>query len=374
MRSIWKGSISFGLVSIAVKVYSATEEKDIAFHQVHREDGGRIKYKRICSIDGEEVPYNDIAKGYELPDGDMVVLTDDDLAELPLTSSREIDVLQFVPLEQVDPIYFNKSYYLEPDPRAAKAYVLLRDTLEKSGRVAVVKVALRRREALATLRVRAGVITLETMLWPDEIRNPEFGFLDEDVDVRPAEIAMANGLVESLSGDFDPADYTDQYRAALESVVEAKIEGRDLVPAPDTTESETSGTVVDLVAALQASIAAVKASKESGSGRRRRLRRRRQEGRGQEADAQGRARQEGSCGPGWHEGCGQVDCCEEGRQGAGCRGHERRRGTEARASPPFGVNGGAFGAQAPPSSTPTSGVRGRRHQRRPTGIWIWSPP
>ena len=225
MRSIWKGSISFGLVSIAVKVYSATEEKDIAFHQVHREDGGRIKYKRICSIDGEEVPYNDIAKGYELPDGDMVVLTDDDLAELPLTSSREIDVLQFVPLEQVDPIYFNKSYYLEPDPRAAKAYVLLRDTLEKSGRVAVVKVALRRREALATLRVRDGVITLETMLWPDEIRNPEFGFLDEDVDVRPAEIAMANGLVESLSGDFNPADYTDQYRAALESVVEAKIEG-----------------------------------------------------------------------------------------------------------------------------------------------------
>jgi len=265
MRSIWKGSISFGLVSIAVKVYSATEEKDIAFHQVHREDGGRIKYKRICSIDGEEVPYNDIAKGYELPDGDMVVLTDDDLAELPLTSSREIDVLQFVPLEQVDPIYFNKSYYLEPDPRAAKAYVLLRDTLEKSGRVAVVKVALRRREALATLRVRAGVITLETMLWPDEIRNPEFGFLDEDVDVRPAEIAMANGLVESLSGDFNPADYTDQYRAALESVVEAKIEGRDLVPAPDTTESEASGTVVDLVAALQASIAAVKASKEGGA-------------------------------------------------------------------------------------------------------------
>src|SRR5665213_626717 len=265
MCSIWKGSISFGLVSIAVKVYSATEEKDIAFHQVHRDDGGRIKYKRICSIDGEEVPYNDIAKGYELPDGDMVVLTDDDLAELPLTSSREIDVLQFVPLEQVDPIYFNKSYYLEPDPRAAKAYVLLRDTLEKSGRVAVVKVALRRREALATLRVRAGVITLETMLWPDEIRNPEFGFLDEDVDVRPAEIAMANGLVESLSGDFNPADYTDQYRAALESVVEAKIEGRDLVPAPDTTESEASGTVVDLVAALQASIAAVKASKEGGA-------------------------------------------------------------------------------------------------------------
>jgi DNA end-binding protein Ku len=260
MRSIWKGSISFGLVSIAVKVYSATEEKDIAFHQVHRDDGGRIKYKRICSIDGEEVAYNDIAKGYELPDGDVVVLTDDDLAELPLTSSREIDVLQFVPLDQVDPIYFNKSYYLEPDARATKAYVLLRDTLEKSGRVAVVKVALRRREALATLRVREGVITLETMLWPDEIRAPEFGFLDETVDVRPQEIAMASSLVDSLSGDFDPSDFTDQYRAALESVVEAKIEGRDLIPAPESSDTGASGTVVDLVAALQASIAAVKAA------------------------------------------------------------------------------------------------------------------
>jgi DNA end-binding protein Ku len=240
MRSIWKGSISFGLVSIAVKLYSATEEKDIAFHQVHRDDGGRIKYKRVCSIDGEEVAYNDIAKGYELPDGDMVVLTDDDLAELPLTSSREIDVLQFVPLEQVDPIYFNKSYYLEPDARAAKAYVLLRDALEASGRVAVVKVALRRREALATLRVREGVLTLETMLWPDEIRAPEFGFLGDDIELRPQEMAMASSLVDSLSGDFDPTEYTDLYRAAIESVVEAKIEGRDLIPAPEQADGGSS--------------------------------------------------------------------------------------------------------------------------------------
>jgi DNA end-binding protein Ku len=265
MRSIWKGSISFGLVSIAVKLYSATEEKDIAFHQVHRDDGGRIKYKRVCSIDGEEIAYNDIAKGYELPDGDMVVLTDDDLAELPLTSNREIDVLQFVPLEQVDPIYFNKAYYLEPDGRAAKAYVLLRDALEASGRVAVVKVALRRREALATLRVREGVLTLETMLWPDEIRAPEFGFLDETVELRPQEMAMASSLVDSLSGDFDPSEYTDLYRAALESVVEAKIEGRDLIPAPEHADSGSSGTVVDLVAALQASIEAAKRGR-SGAG------------------------------------------------------------------------------------------------------------
>jgi DNA end-binding protein Ku len=265
MRSIWKGSISFGLVSIAVKLYSATEEKDVAFHQVHREDAGRIRYKRICSVCGEEVAYNDIAKGYELPDGDVVVLTDDDLAELPLTTSREIDVLQFVPLEQVDPIYFNKSYYLEPESKATKAYVLLRDTLEESGKVAIVKVALRRREALATLRVREGVLTMETMLWPDEVRKPDFGFLDEHPEVRRQELAMAASLVDSLSGDFDPTDYTDQYREALDSLIDAKIEGRDLVPAPDTTETGVSGKVVDLVAALQASIDAAKRGREGGA-------------------------------------------------------------------------------------------------------------
>ena len=265
MRSIWKGSISFGLVSIAVKLYSATEEKDVAFHQVHREDGGRIRYKRVCSICGEEIAYNDIAKGFELPDGDMVVLTDDDLAELPLTTSREIDVLQFVPLEQVDPIYFSKSYYLEPDAKATKAYVLLRDTLEESGKVAIVKVALRRREALATLRVREGVLTMETMLWPDEIREPAFGFLDEKPEVRKQELAMAASLVDSLSGDFDPSEYTDQYREALDSLIDAKVEGRDLVPAPDTAEVPGGGKVVDLVAALQASIDAAKRGRVGGA-------------------------------------------------------------------------------------------------------------
>ena len=265
MRSIWKGSLSFGLVNVPVKLYSATEDHDVPLHQVHDKDGGRIRYKRICSIDGEEVPYNDIAKGFELPDGETVVLTDDDLAELPLTSSREIDVLQFVPLDQVDPIYFAKSYYLEPDARAAKAYVLLRDTLEQSGKVAIVKVAWRRREALATLRVRDGVITMETMLWPDEIRTPDFGFLDELPEVRKQEMAMAASLVESLAGDFDPGDYTDRYREALDSVIEAKIEGRDLVPAPDTTETGGGGKVVDLVAALQASIDAAKRSRGAGS-------------------------------------------------------------------------------------------------------------
>src|ERR671939_796923 len=180
MRAIWKGAVSFGLVSIAVKLFSATEEKDIRFHQVHREDGGRIKYKRVCSVDGEEVGYDDIAKGYDLGGGEMVILTDEDFANLPLSTSRAIDVLEFVPAEQVDPILYNKAYYLEPEGQAAKPYVLLRDALADADRVAIVKVALRQREQLATLRVRDDVLVLNTMLWPDEVRNPDFEFLGDD--------------------------------------------------------------------------------------------------------------------------------------------------------------------------------------------------
>jgi DNA end-binding protein Ku len=259
VRSIWKGAISFGLVTIPVKLYSATEERDVSFHQVHREDGGRIKYKRVCTIDGEEVTYGDIAKGYDLGGGEMVVLTDDDLAGLPLTTSRTIDVLQFVPLEQVDPIYFAKSYYLEPDRTGTKPYALLRDALEESGRVALVKVALRQRETLATLRVRDGVFVLETMLWPDEVRKPDFGFLDEDISVRPQELAMAGSLIETLAGDFDPSQYTDGYREALQAVIDAKVAGREVV-AP--AEPETSGgAVLDLMAALRASVDAAKGKK-----------------------------------------------------------------------------------------------------------------
>ncbi len=262
MRSIWKGSISFGLVTIPVKLFSATEEKDVAFHQVRRSDGSRIKYKRVAAVDGEEVAYGDIAKGYELPDGSTVVLTDADFADLPLTTSRAIDVLQFVPLEQVDPIYFAKSYYLEPEKAGTKPYLLLRDALEQSGRVALVKVALRNREALATLRVRDGVFVLETMLWPDEIRTPEFGFLDEKPDVRPQELAMAASLIETLSGDFDPAAYADSYREALQAVIDAKVAGRQVVQ-PDHAQP-TAGTVVDLMAALRASVAAAKKERAGG--------------------------------------------------------------------------------------------------------------
>ncbi|GAA3233160.1 non-homologous end joining protein Ku [Nonomuraea helvata] len=262
MRSIWKGAISFGLVTIPVKLYSATEQKDVSFHQVHREDGGRIRYKRVCTVDGEEVPYSDIAKGYELASGEMVVLTDEDFEGLPLTTSRRIDVLQFAPAEQIDPIYFAKSYYLEPDAQGAKPYVLLRNALESSGQVAVVKVALRQRESLATLRVRDGVFVLETMLWPDEIRKPDFAFLDEDVEVRPQELKMAESLITTMESDFDASEYHDAYREALQQVIEAKVAGKEVIPPQ---EEEEARPAVDLMAALRASVEAAKREREAGA-------------------------------------------------------------------------------------------------------------
>ncbi|MGZ4664373.1 MAG: non-homologous end joining protein Ku [Frankiaceae bacterium] len=264
MRSMWKGAISFGLVTIPVKLYSATEEKDVAFHQVHRADGGRIRYRRVCQLDGDEVSYGDIAKGYELSTGETVVLTDEDFAELPLKTSKTIDVLQFVPLEQVDPIYFNRAYYLEPDRAGTKPYVLLRDALERSGQVALVKVALRTREQLATLRVRDGVFVLETMLWPDEVRAPSFPFLHEDVEVRPQELSMAGSLIDTLTGDFDPTQFKDEYREALQAVIDAKIEGHEVV-APGPAQEEP-GAVVDLMAALRASVEAAKRGRPGGGG------------------------------------------------------------------------------------------------------------
>jgi DNA end-binding protein Ku len=245
-----------------VKLFSATEEKDIRFHQVHRTDGGRIKYKRTCSVCGEEVSYDDIAKGYDLGGGEMVILTDEDFADLPLSTSRAIDVLQFVPAEQVDPILYNKAYYLEPEGVATKPYLLLRDALTESDRVAIVKVALRQREQLATLRVREGVLVLNTMLWPDEIRAASFDFLDEDVTVRPQELAMASSLIESMAADFKPEEFTDDYRAALQKVIDAKVKGEEVVALPEVEEAPAGA--IDLMAALRASVERAKAARESG--------------------------------------------------------------------------------------------------------------
>lgn len=256
MRAIWKGAVAFGLVNVPVKVYAATGESQVTLHQVHKTDGGRIRYRKVCSIDGEEVAYEDIAKGYETDDGRMVVLTDEDLDQLPLATEREIAVEEFVPAEQVDPIMLGKTYYLEPEKTAAKPYALLREALQQTDRMAVVKVALRQRETMAVLRVRGRVICLQTLLWPDEVRAADFPILDTDVTVRPQEAQMAASLVESLAADFDPSDFSDTYKEALESLIEAKVTSGRTVPVatPTGEEAAEGGEVVDLLSALQRSV------------------------------------------------------------------------------------------------------------------------
>ena len=241
-----------------MKLYSATESKDVSFRQVHAKDGGRIRYQRVCSIDGEEVEYADIAKGYETEDGEMVILTDEDMDSLPAESSREISVEKFVPSEQIDPMLFEKSYYLEPEKTGAKPYALLREALEAADRMALVTVSLRNRMSLAVLRVRDDVIVMQTMMWPDEIRSPDFASVDTS-DAKPAEVKMATMLVDTLAGDFDADEYEDDYREAVAALVKAKIEGGEVKAAPVAKKS--SGEVVDLLAALQRSVDAAKSAR-----------------------------------------------------------------------------------------------------------------
>jgi DNA end-binding protein Ku len=264
MRAIWKGAVSFGLVNVPVRLFAATQEHDIRFHQVHRADGGRIRMKRVCSVCGEEVSYDQLAKGFEAEDGRLVVLTDEDFESLPLATGHEIDVVEFVPTEQVDPVLYGRSYYLEPDARAAKPYALLREALETTERVAVVKVALRQRESLAVLRVRDRVIMLQTLLWPDEVREAAFPILDEDVELRPQELRMAASLVDSMATDFEPDSFEDDYQKALFDLVEAKLEGA--APAPVQSSEAASTEVVDLLSALQASVDRARANRgENGT-------------------------------------------------------------------------------------------------------------
>ncbi|CAM2768462.1 Ku protein [Skermania piniformis] len=258
MRSIWKGSIAFGLVNVPVKVYTATEDHDIHFHQVHAKDGGRIKYHRVCTVCGNTVQYADIDKAYESPEGARVILTDADFDKLPAAEKHEIPVLQFVPNEQLDPILLDKSYYLEPDSTTPKAYVLLAATLEKIDQVALVHFTLRQKTRLAALRVRNGVLVLQTLLWPDEVRAAEFDVLDDVAAPGPRELAMAETLVASMSGDFDPSEYTDDYQIQLRKILDETIAaGGDKVVALDEPAKEVEDAdVVDLVAALQRSVEA----------------------------------------------------------------------------------------------------------------------
>jgi DNA end-binding protein Ku len=263
MRAIWKGAVSFGLVNVPVRLFSATENHDVQFRQVHEKDGGRIKYQRICSIDGEEVPYSDIAKGYEAADGQMVILSDEDLKSLPTRTTKEISIEKFVPSEQIDPLLFDKSYYLEPDKTGLKPYVLLRDALEKADRMALVTVSVRSRMTLAVLRVREGVIVLQTLLWADEVRKPEFESLSEETHATQKELAMASSLVDSLSGDYEPEEFEDDYAEAVAKLVETKIEGGDITETPEAKGEESE--VVDLLAALQRSVDKAKAAKSGGA-------------------------------------------------------------------------------------------------------------
>src|SRR5688500_13703084 len=252
MRAIWKGAVSFGLVSVPVKLYAATESHDVSFRQVHAKDGGRIKYQRVCSIDGEEVAYADIAKGYETEDGEMVILTDEDMEQLPSSSSREIAVEKFVPSNQIDPMLFEKSYYLEPEKSGLKPYALLRDALRESDRVAVVTVAIRNRTAPAMLRVKDDVLVMQTMMWPDEIRNADFGSLKDVDKPKPQELEMARLLLDTLAGDYDPDELEDDYADAVQALVQAKLEGGEVKRTKE--EAPSAGEVVDLLAALQKSV------------------------------------------------------------------------------------------------------------------------
>lgn len=260
MRSIWKGSIAFGLVNVPIKVYAATETHDVSLHQVHDEDKGRIRYKRVCEF-GHEVEYADIQRAYD--DGDKtVVLTADDFKQLPEEQSHEVEVLEFVPVEQVDPMMFEKTYYLEPDSRSPKAYVLLRETLAKTDRLAIVQFTLRQKTRLGVLRVHDEVILLQGLLWGDEVRAADFKTLDTTVKVSANELKMSSSLVESMSTDFDPDRYTDSYQEELQQLIDAKLEAGDDIDTEKTfgaqddedDDDDEGGDVLDLMAALRASV------------------------------------------------------------------------------------------------------------------------
>ncbi len=253
-RAMWKGAISFGLVTIPVAVFPATEERSLKFNQLHDEDHGRIRYKRVCETDGEEVTYEHIVKGYEYEKDHYVVLTDEDLDKVPLESSRAIDIVQFVDLEEIDPILFKKSYYLVPDETGAKAYALLRKALSEENRVGIAKVSFRDKEHLAALRFKDNVFVLETMYWPDEIRAAEFDTVNADSKVRAQEVEMAKSLIENLTEPWNPDAYRDEYRDALLEIVEKKIAGEEIEVAPEAAPAK----VVDLMEALKASVAAAK--------------------------------------------------------------------------------------------------------------------
>ncbi|MFJ5961550.1 non-homologous end joining protein Ku [Pseudarthrobacter oxydans] len=257
MRAIWKGAIAFGLVNVPVKVYSATEDHDISLHQVHNADGGRIRYQRRCEVCSQVIDYSDIEKAFE-EDGRTVVLSKEELKAIPAENSHEIEVVQFVPSEQLEPMMFEKSYYLEPDSKSPKAYVLLRRALEDTDRVAIVQFALREKTRLGALRIKDDVLVLQSLLWPDEVREANFPSLEADVRISAQERDMSAALVESMAADFDPASFTDDYQVQLRQLIEAKLEQGESLDTEETFGVEagegSKGEVIDLMEALKRSL------------------------------------------------------------------------------------------------------------------------
>ncbi|HEX7201742.1 MAG TPA: Ku protein [Arthrobacter sp.] len=257
MRAIWKGAIAFGLVNVPVKVYSATEDHDISLHQVHNADGGRIRYQRRCEVCSQVIDYSDIEKAFE-EDGRTVVLSKDELKAIPAENSHEIEVVQFVPSEQLEPMMFEKSYYLEPDSKSPKAYVLLRRALADTDRVAIVQFALREKTRLGALRIKDDVLVLQSLLWPDEVREANFPSLEADVRISAQERDMSAALVESMAADFDPASFTDEYQVQLRQLIEAKLEQGESLDTEETFGVEagegSKGEVIDLMEALKRSL------------------------------------------------------------------------------------------------------------------------
>jgi DNA end-binding protein Ku len=256
-RSIWNGVISFGMVSIPVKLYTATESKDIAFRTLHEECGGRLKQLRWCPTDEKEVEYSEVARGYEYAKDQYVILTDEDFEKLPLPSKHTINLEAFVQAEQIDPVYYEKSYYVDPDEVGMKPFALLMRALKERGLTAVAKIAIRNKERLCALRPNDGVLMLETLYYPDEIRAA--GETEKpDLKVNAKELQMASSLIDLMVQDFDPEEYHDDYRSALMEIIKAKLDGVEITEAP----APPKGKVVDLMQALKQSVEAAKGRKD----------------------------------------------------------------------------------------------------------------
>jgi len=269
MRAIWSGAITFGLVNVPVKLYSATEDHDVELHQVHEKDGGRIRYERRCEVCGKVVAYEDIDRAYVGGD-ETVVLTKDELAAIPQEHDRDIEVLSFVPNDQLDPIMFERSYYLRPEGKSSKAYVLLRRTLEGTDRTAIVQFAMRQKTRLAALRVRDDVLVLQTMLWPDEVRDAEFAAPAAGDRISAKELELSAALVKSFAGDFKAEDFRDEYQEQLRTLVEAKLEQGDSLDTDATFGEAAEGEdaeVIDLMEALRKSVARSRSAKRGSSGK-----------------------------------------------------------------------------------------------------------